>query len=143
MVNSETTLLTTMRINRLAILFLTLLTATTMLAQDKKLFSLEDLNFGGKNYHKMRPKNRFTTWWGDEFVHLEVENVSIIDKATVAETPLFTLKDLNTWAGLEGENVVRSLLNAKFPYSDKSRNGRCLRYRRFRKQQPHSIRHCH
>ena len=78
MVNSETTLLTTMRINRLAILFLTLLTATTMLAQDKKLFSLEDLNFGGKNYHKMRPENRFTTWWGDEFVHLEVENVSII-----------------------------------------------------------------
>ena len=73
-----------MRINRLAILFLTLLTASMMLAQDKKLFSLEDLNFGGKNYHKMRPENRFTTWWGDEFVHLEVVVMVIMYKFIIA-----------------------------------------------------------
>ena len=120
MENSETTSLTTMRINRLFLLLLTLLTATMMLAQDKKLFTLEDLNFGGTNYNKMRPENRFTTWWGDEFIHLDVENVSVVDKARVTETSLFTLSDLNTWAGLEGEDVVRTLLSAKFPYSGES-----------------------
>ena len=31
----------------------------------KKLFTLEDLNFGGTNYHNLQPKNMFLTWWGD------------------------------------------------------------------------------
>lgn len=31
-----------------------------------RAFTLEDLNFGGTNYHNMVPKNRYTTWWGDE-----------------------------------------------------------------------------
>ena len=31
-------------------------------AQDKKLFTLEDLNFGGKNYKAMTPK-RLSLWW--------------------------------------------------------------------------------
>ena len=109
-----------MRINRLFILFLTLLTTTMMQAQDKKLFTLEDLNFGGTNYRNMRPENRYTTWWGDELMHLDVESVSLINKVNASEKHLFTLSDLNTWAGLEGENVVRTLLNAKFPYSGES-----------------------
>ena len=91
-----------------------------MQAQDKKLFTLEDLNFGGTNYRNMRPENRYTTWWGDELMHLDVESVSLINKVNASEKHLFTLSDLNTWAGLEGENVVRTLLNAKFPYSGES-----------------------
>ena len=83
----------------------------------EKLFSLEDLNFGGTNYRNMRPENRYTTWWGDELVRLEVEKVSIINKVKGSERTLFTLEELNSWAGLEGNDAVRSLLYASFPYA--------------------------
>lgn len=40
-------------------------------AQDKKLFSLEDLNFGGKNYRNMVPK-RLSLWWdGNKLVNAD------------------------------------------------------------------------
>ena len=45
---------------------------TPMSAQDK-LFSLEDLNFGGTNYYKMQPKNMYLTWWGEKLVNTDVE----------------------------------------------------------------------
>ena len=34
-------------------------------AAQLKQFSLEDLNFGGTNYHNMIPEYRNITWWGD------------------------------------------------------------------------------
>ena len=34
--------------------------ALPMVAQ--KLFSLEDLNFGGNNYHNMQPENKWLKW---------------------------------------------------------------------------------
>lgn len=108
-----------MRINRLVILFLTLLTPMMMQAQDKKLFTLEDLNFGGTNYRNMRPESRFTEWWGDELIHLDVEEVSIINKVKGGEKSLFTLFDINQWAGLTGADMLRSVLYAGFPYADK------------------------
>lgn len=108
-----------MRINRLVILFLTLLTPMMMQAQDKKLFTLEDLNFGGTNYRNMRPESRFTEWWGDELIHLGVEEVSIINKVKGDENSLFTLFDINQWTGLTGADMLRSVLNVEFPYADK------------------------
>lgn len=90
-----------------------------MQAQDKELFTLEDLNPGGTNYRNMRAENRYTTWWGDELVRLDVESVSIINKVKATETHLFSFDQLNAWADLEGENVVYSLLYANFPYADK------------------------
>lgn len=119
MESSEGTSWTTMRINRLVILFLTLLTPMMIQAQDKKLFTLEDLNFGGTNYRNMRPESRFTEWWGDELIHLDVEEVSIINKVKGDEKSLFTLFDINQWAGLTGADMLRSVLNVEFPYADK------------------------
>lgn len=119
MESSEGASWTTMRINRLVILFLTLLTPMMMQAQDKKLFTLEDLNFGGTNYRNMRPESRFTEWWGDELIHLGVEEVSIINKVKGDEKSLFTLFDINQWAGLTGADMLRSVLNVEFPYADK------------------------
>ena len=81
----------------------------------EKLFSLEDLNYGGTNYRNMRPENRYTAWWGDELVRLDMESVSIINKVKGSERTLFTLEDLNTWAGLDSSSVVRSLYYASFP----------------------------
>ena len=44
-----------MRQNKLSLLLVLLMTAMTISAQ--KSFTLEDLNFGGNNYHNMTPKN--------------------------------------------------------------------------------------
>ena len=44
-----------------------------MSAQEQKLFTLEDLNFGGNNYRNLQPKNMWLTWWGDQLVETDVE----------------------------------------------------------------------
>ena len=92
---------------------------TTMSAQDKKLFTLEDLNFGGTNYANLRPKNMMLTWWGEKLIETDVEKCSTIDTKTGKKTLLFTLDDVNKWAGSNDETYVRHLMNATFPYPDK------------------------
>lgn len=90
---------------------------TTAHAQSRE-FTLEDLNFGGKNYHNMIPKNRYMAWWGDELVRTDVEECSIIDKKTGKETQLFTIDEINEWAGLSETDKVRNLMSVSFPYPD-------------------------
>ena len=100
----------------LIIAFLSIL--LPVMAQNK-LFTLEDLNFGGTNYHNMVPENMFTTWWGNELIRTDVETCTIIDKKTGKETLLFTLEDINRWTGDTDKSHVRHLQNARFPYPDK------------------------
>jgi dipeptidyl-peptidase-4 len=84
-----------------------------------KLFTLEDLNFGGHNYHNLRPQNMFLTWWGDQLVETDVEECHLIDAKTGKKKLLFTLDQINEWAGCDGEQTqVRHLTNATFPYPD-------------------------
>ena len=92
-----------------------------MKAQDK-LFTLEDLNFGGTNYRNMQPENMWLTWWGDQLVQTDVEECHLIDVKTGKKKLLFTLDDINKWADSnEEENrYVRHLMNATFPYPDKT-----------------------
>ena len=91
---------------------------TTMTAQDK-LFTLEDLNFGGTNYHNMQPKNLWLTWWGDELIQTDVEECYIIDTKTGKKNRLFTLDEINSWAKSDDDTYVRHLMNATFPYPNK------------------------
>ena len=79
-----------------------------------RAFTLEDLNFGGTNYHNMVPKNRYTTWWGDELVRLDAEHCYLVNKASGRETELFSTALLNK-SGLN----VHSLYYATFPEADK------------------------
>ena len=88
-----------------------------MAQQTLKQFSLEDLNFGGRNYHNMTAKNRFTTWWGDELVRLDLDKCYTVDKKTGRERLLFTLDEANQWLGTEANAKVRSLYYAEFPYA--------------------------
>ena len=98
---------------------LALLLSTPMNAQ-QKLFTLEDLNFGGRNYHSLRPQNMFLTWWGDQLVQTDVEECNLIDAKTGKKKLLFTLDDINKWAESDGDmKQVRHLSNATFPYPDK------------------------
>ena len=62
--------------------------------EQAKLFTLEDLNFGGINYHKFVPENRWTTWWGDELIRLDAEYCSVVDKNTGKEKKLLTAAQL-------------------------------------------------
>ena len=90
----------------------------TMSAQ--KQFTLEDLNFGGNNFHNMVPKNRYATWWGDQLVRTDAEFCALVDKKTGKETRLFSTDELNKWIYPNGENKVRSLYSATFPYPNQT-----------------------
>ena len=89
--------------------------ATSIQAQELKKFTLEDLNYGGNNYHNMIAENRWTTWWGDELVRTDAENCKIINKNTGKETLLFTLDDIKAKSGLN----IHSLFNVSFPEGKK------------------------
>ncbi len=81
-----------------------------MTAQDK-LFTLEDLNFGGKNYHNLRAKNMYLTWWGDQLMYQDAEESGTIDKKG-NKTALFHIQDLGSdW---------HSAMSATYPYPTES-----------------------
>ena len=99
---------------RIKLLFLALLMTTMAMAQ--KEFTLEDLNYGGVNYHRMSPENRFLTWWGDELVRTEAGYCNIVNKKTGEEQLLFTLDDIIPLTQSSEQNRMRHLYNARFPY---------------------------
>ena len=82
----------------------------SMTAQ-QRLFTLEDLNFGGTNFHNLRPKNLFLTWWGDELMRQDAETAYRLDSKSGKETAVFTLSDLG--------NDFHSLMWVRYPYADK------------------------
>ena len=73
-----------------------MLVSTAMSAQNK-LFTLEDLNFGGTNYANLRPQNMWLTWWGEQLIQTDVEECFTIDAKTGKKSSLFTLDDINKW----------------------------------------------
>ena len=87
-------------------------------ASQERLFTLEDLNFGGNNYHNMQPQNKWLTWWGDQLVRTDVEECYLVDKKTGKESLLFTLEQVNQWIQSDDDRFVRHLMNATFPYAD-------------------------
>ena len=110
-----------MKIKNIFILFFVMVCTYTLSAQEKKLFTLEELNSGGTNYYQMQPKNMWLTWWGDQLVQTDVEECHLIDVKTGKKKLLFTLEQINKWADSdeEGNRYVRHLMNATFPYADK------------------------
>ena len=110
--------LTNTNFNRCSFNIALLLLSLLPMSAQQKLFTLEDLNFGGTNYHNLRPKNMFLEWWGDQLVHTDVEQCSLIDPKTGKETVLFTLDDINKWAKSDDMHYVRHLSSATFPYPD-------------------------
>ncbi len=118
MVSHANTRVIMMTLNKLKLLFAFLMIAMTATAQ--KSFTLEDLNFGGTNYRNMVPKKRWTTWWGNQLIHQDVEKCSVVDKKTGKEKTLFTLDEINKWAGSDDQKKVYYLSDTSFPYADKS-----------------------
>ncbi len=86
-------------------------------AQNLKSFTLEDLNFGGNNYHNMIPQNRWTAWWGDRLVRLDAEDCYLVNVNNGKEKKLFSAADLKK---IKGTGSVPSLFDATFPEEDKT-----------------------
>ncbi|MBR1388038.1 MAG: DPP IV N-terminal domain-containing protein, partial [Prevotella sp.] len=87
----------------------------------QKLFTLEDLNFGGTNYRNMLPKNLWLTWWGDQLMYQDAEEGGTID-AKGQRKPLFNLEAVNylmTATDDAEKRVIHSAMNATYPYPDK------------------------
>lgn len=107
-----------MKIKKVLAAMALLIISTNMIAQDK-LFTLEDLNFGGTNYANLRPQNMWLTWWGEKLIQTDVEECFTIDAKTGKKNLLFSLDDINKWAGSDDVKYVRHLMNATFPYPDR------------------------
>ena len=105
---------------------------STIQMSAQKLFTLEDLNFGGTNYHNLQPKNMWLAWWGDQLIQTDVEECYTIDAKTGKKSLLFTLEDINKWAKNDKSNKVRTLTSVSFPYPPqpivmvRSKQGTCL-----------------
>ena len=85
-----------------------------------KVFTLEDLNFGGNNYRNMVAKNRWYTWWGDELIHQDIDVCYLVNKKNGKETKLFGINDINLSIGNTKDIKVHTLSNVKFPFANKN-----------------------
>lgn len=100
-------------------------------AQDMKKFTLEDLIFGGINYHNMIAKDKKLAWWGNELIRLEKTRCYIVDKKTGNEKELFNHKEIELCLGEKVANQQNSIESASFPYPQKPLVMLCIGNTRF------------
>jgi dipeptidyl-peptidase-4 len=93
---------------------------STIMAQQKKSFTLDDLQYGGSTYFAMQPQNVYTTWWGNQCVEQDAEQCLAINARTARKTTLFKLSQLNNCANLPDSDRLHSCYSLDFPYPDKT-----------------------
>ena len=87
-------------------------------AKMKKSFTVEDLIPGGSTYYQSSvAKRKYTEWWGDECIILDIDACRLADKSEKMSDGklLFTLSDINTALSSSGMRV-QHLYYASFPY---------------------------
>ena len=70
------------------IMILAIVSTMTILcmAQEKKLFTLDDLLPGGKTFYQhSSPEQKHYEWWGDELVQLDIDEVRRTDGTVECE----------------------------------------------------------
>lgn len=83
-------------------------------ARPKQLFTIEDLIPGGSTYYQNSvPPAKYTAWWGNECLHLELDRVTVIDKKAYDGKTLFTLNDINEALG--SGTTLHHLYSVSFP----------------------------
>ena len=104
--------------NLLAIIFMT---ASALMAQDKKSFTLEDLIPGGKNYSKLQPKNMWWfPWWGDLMLKEENDELKAFNPANGKEETLITLQEVNDLLAAKGLGKLYAFTySTSMPYEQK------------------------
>ena len=94
-----------MKMNRRQGLALLLMALVMIPVAAQEQFTLEDLNFGGKNYRKMIAQNRSLTWWGDQLIRMSSDTCWTVNVANGKEKVLFTSDKLNKRAGLTTDSL--------------------------------------
>ena len=104
-----------------------IMTNTTSMAQQQKLLTLEELNFGGVNYRKFVPERLYSTWWGEQLMYQDVEETGMIDMKSGERRKLFSLDDVNprldaAISRLDGfkDEKIRTLQYVTFPYPNET-----------------------
>lgn len=90
-----------------------MLMVTGTIAAQYKQFTLDDLLGGGATYWNLQPENRYLQWWGNVAVETTPDEVKKLSDGQV----MFTVKDLNEWAG---ETVARNGHRLSFPYPNEA-----------------------
>ena len=86
-----------------------LLTLFLPMTAQEKLFTLEDLNYGGTNARHFQPENQWFTWWGDQLMYLDADEGGTMD-AKGNRNRVFQLKDIG-----DGWHTA---YYAEYPYAD-------------------------
>ena len=103
-------------------IFLLCMAASTITAQEKKAYTLEDVIPGGSNYFNLTPKNMSgLQWWGDVCVRTEVEEILSVNTKSGKTSTLVTLKEINDALQqnetTKGFKPLRTLTSASLPYA--------------------------
>ena len=111
-----------MRRSTKLLFFILSLLPMSMMAQTLKNFTLDDLMWGGSNYHHIMPQRVFTQWWGEALVRTDVESTRLIFDKNGHSTNrmLFSEEDVNAVIDTLSYGKVRNLAYATFPYSDQT-----------------------
>ena len=86
-----------------------LLTLFLPMTAQEKLFTLEDLNYGGTNARHFQPENQWFTWWGDQLMYLDADEGGTMDTKGNRKR-VFQLKDIG-----DGWHTA---YYAEYPYAD-------------------------
>lgn len=105
-------------------IFLLCMAASTLTAQEKKTYTLEDVIPGGNNYFNLIPKNMSgLQWWGDVCVRTEVEEIQTINLKNGKVSTLVTLTEVNKALQQDEKTKefkpLRTLASASLPYADR------------------------
>ena len=102
------------------LLVLLMMMVSTVAAQDKKSFTLEDLMPGGNNFYNLQPQNRLgLKWWGDVCIQGDVETLKSIHPTKGKEATLISLEEVNQLLEANKLGKVHHLYNAVMPYEAK------------------------
>ncbi|MBQ0157928.1 MAG: DPP IV N-terminal domain-containing protein [Bacteroidales bacterium] len=97
----------------------------SVMAQDLKTPTLDDLMSGGKNYWNLQPNTLLTAWWGDRLVQTDRTTITLLrdkdGKAPSARQAFtFTADEVNALLDTEKYGQVVRMTGAEFPYADQT-----------------------
>ena len=107
-----------MKINRICFTLIILI-AMNLRSEAQKLFTLEELNFGGKNAYNFVPQRWKYYWWGNKLVDGNLEDNLFLNPATgktIKDTRIIRDQILSAY-GLPSKDNIRF---GEFPYSNQS-----------------------
>ena len=104
----------------LHLLAIILMATSTMTAQDKKSFTLEDLMPGGNNYFNLQPKNiQGLGWWEDTMLKGEIDELKTFNPANGKEETLITLQEVNDLLAAKELGKIHHFYSISMPYEQK------------------------